>query len=96
LQTQRLAPGRFAPNSQERRRCQLKPEAILLCSDLAFLVHEIDIHAVCGDDDLKRAPFPGSRQTQHAGKDTRRSLAIARPYDGVVELDAHGRPLTFP
>src|SRR5262245_39371390 len=37
-------------------------ERIVLGPDLAFLVHEIDVHTICRGDNLKRTPFLWRRE----------------------------------
>src|SRR5262249_50709718 len=71
-------------------------ESVVLRPDLALLVHKIDVDPVCGRDDLERSPFFRCREAQHASKERRRSLAVTRPDNSVVEFDTHGRLVTFP
>ena len=43
----------------------------------------------------ERSPTPRSRQAQDFGQESGRCLAVARPHDGVIEINGHAGLYTF-
>src|SRR5262249_17874059 len=52
-------------------------------------IHEINVGSIVSGDHLERSPFFWCRQPQNVGQKLRRCTAIARPNNGVIELDGH-------
>ena len=66
-------------------------EGIVLWTDLAIDIHEIEVRAVGGRDYQKRPPPSWSGQAQDLRQKGSRCFAVSNPNNSVVEINGHAR-----
>jgi hypothetical protein len=69
--------------------CLADKESIMLGSNLAVSVHEIEVSAVVGRDDQERPPPLRKWKAKDLGKECRKCFAVSSPHNSVIEIDGH-------